>query len=124
MTDVDDEQVRAAWRTMREAMVDGDVEALGRILDPGFVLVHMTGHHQPRQEWLEEIASGAAVYHAVDDESVEVDARDPDAPVVAARTFTDVTLGGERGRWQTGFRTGFRRRHGGWTAVRTEGYAW
>ena len=125
-TPTTDSEILSAWDRFRVALEDGDVDALRELLDEDFVLGHMTGQRQPRQEWLDDIASGAAVYHSIEniEIAVEVDGGNLDTAVVTAHTMADVTIGGERGTWRTEFRTAFRKRAGRWVAARTDGGSW
>ena len=44
----DKEQIAALYEAMYKAMIAKDTIALGNILSEDSVLVHMTGHRQPR----------------------------------------------------------------------------
>ena len=62
----DKEQITAEYEAMYKAMIAKDTLALGRLLTDDSVLVHMTGHRQPRKEYLSEIASGVLNYYSVE----------------------------------------------------------
>ncbi|MFF2653096.1 nuclear transport factor 2 family protein [Streptomyces sp. NPDC058045] len=114
-----------AWGGLRMALEHGDPAVLRELLDEDFVLGHMTGRTQSREEWVNDIAAGRAVYHSIEDVDIAVEPGSTAADaVVTARTMTDVTIDGERGRWRTAFRTAFRRSDGGWVATRTDGSGW
>lgn len=113
-----------AWSDIRDALVSSDLTTLRRLLGEEFVLGHMTGQTQTRDDWLDDIAAGGAVYHSIDDVNVAVEIEGSDAAVVTAQTMTDATLGGERGSWRTSFRTTLHKRAGRWVATRTDGSSW
>ncbi|WP_181429219.1 SDR family NAD(P)-dependent oxidoreductase [Curtobacterium sp. MCSS17_008] len=123
-TDATEAELTDAWGAISEAMTSNDSERLGALLADDFVLVHMTGHVQPRADWLAEIAAGTAIYHSVS--TTDTDVRDvtPSGGVLTARTHTDVTIGGERGTWPTQFRLTFTRDDGRWVATRADGSSW
>jgi hypothetical protein len=90
--------VRANYEGQREAMVAGDADALGELLADGFVLTHMTGYRQPKEEWLADVRSGAMTYHSMEDVDVRVEF-DGGSPVLTARTRTVATIWGGHGTW-------------------------
>lgn len=61
----------AMYRQMQDAMVAADTRRLRSLLADDFILVHMTGYPQPRDEWLAQIHTGRMRYFS----SVEEDAR-------------------------------------------------
>jgi hypothetical protein len=116
--------VRAGYEAQREAMVTADAEALGRQLDDGFTLTHMTGYVQSRREWLEQVSSGEMTYQAMSDVAVSVDGPDTDEPVLTVRTRTDATIWGGRGVWPLQLEIHFVHRGGRWVAARTVASTW
>ena len=68
----DKEQIADLYEAMYQAMIAKDTVALGKILSEDSVLVHMTGHRQPRQEYLCEIASGVLNYYSVNTDSLDI----------------------------------------------------
>lgn len=116
--------VRANYESQREAMVTGDVHRLGGLLGDGFTLTHMTGYVQPRQEWLDEIATGSMRYHAMADVALTVSGNDSN-PTVTVRTLTDATIWGMRHEWRLRLRIDFAQDgHGRWLATRTVASTW
>ena len=59
----DQEQIVALYREMYRHMIAKDTASLGRILADDFVLVHMTGMRQSKQEYLRAIANGTLNYY-------------------------------------------------------------
>ena len=58
MTDKD--MIEALYREMYKAMVEKDTATLNRVHADDFVLTHMTGMHQSKQEYIRAIAGGTA----------------------------------------------------------------
>jgi hypothetical protein len=50
----------------------------------------MTGHSQPRQEWLDAVRSGEMTDHSIEDVAISVEL-DGSAPELTARTLSDTT---------------------------------
>jgi len=116
-------QVRANYEAQRRAMVAGDADALGALLADGFVLVHMTGYRQSKEEWLADVRSGAMAYHVMQDDDVSVEVRHG-SPVLTARTRTEATIWGGHGTWPLQLRITFVRDGDGWSAAGTVASTW
>ncbi|WP_160724707.1 nuclear transport factor 2 family protein [Bacillus sp. USDA818B3_A] len=58
----DKQKILAVYQQIDDAMVNKDTKSLKTILDDNYVLVHMTGYHQPKQEWLEQIENEQMKY--------------------------------------------------------------
>jgi ketosteroid isomerase-like protein len=115
--------VRANYAAQRQAMVDGDANALGELLAEDFTLVHMTGYQQPRGEWLADVRSGQMTYHVMQDVDVSVDVSGG-SPVLTARTRTEATIWGAHGTWPLQLRIAFAREGSTWVATGTVASTW
>ena len=58
----DKEQIETLYRDMYEAMVAKDTVVLNRVHADDFVLTHMTGMHQSKQEYIKAITNGTLNY--------------------------------------------------------------
>jgi ketosteroid isomerase-like protein len=116
MTHADDPLLANATDEFLAAMVAGDAQRLGSTLADGFVLTHMTGYQQPKQEWLDQLAEGQFRYYAIDEQQRSVH-RDGTAATVESRTLTDARVYGTRATWRLRLVTRFRFQAGGWTAT-------
>ena len=56
---------------MYQAMIAKDTEGLGNMLDESFVLVHMTGMKQSKQEYLRAIENGTLNYYSCEETVIE-----------------------------------------------------
>lgn len=73
MTEAQEEQVlKNLYRQVNDAMVNKDIEALEKLLQPDTLLVHMTGYQQPVSEWLEQIESEEMKYYSWQEDHIEV----------------------------------------------------
>lgn len=98
----DVDAVREAYRAMYRAMVARDTEALGSVLDDSFVLVHMTGRRQTKDEFLRCVADGSLAYFGEVEESVEVTV-DPDGmqASLTGKSLVDAApFGAGRSTWR------------------------
>ena len=64
----------AALNARCQAMVKKDLNTLDEIVDDDIVIRHMTGTTQTKQEWIDDIASGALRYDSIEilDPTVEI----------------------------------------------------
>jgi hypothetical protein len=115
--------VRSNFEAQCRAMVTGDADALGALLTEDFVLVHMTGYRQAREEWLADVRSGAMSYHDMRDVDVSVDLSGG-SPVLTARTHTRATIWGAQGTWPLRLRISYIHAGGAWLAAGTVASTW
>lgn len=118
-----DAAIRANYTAQRKAMVEAAADELDVLLAAGFTLTHMTGYEQPRDEWLDDIRTGAMRYHDMEDVDVSV-SLGGEGPVLTARTVTDATIWGAHGTWRLRLRISFTRLDGDWIAARTVASTW
>ena len=60
----DESQIKSLYREMYKAMVAKDTVTLNRVHADDFVLTHMTGMHQSKQEYIKAIAGGTLNYYS------------------------------------------------------------
>ena len=74
MTGRNEEQlVRDAYIRMYEGMIAKDETVLRDVLDDSFVLVHMTGMRQSREEFINAVLDGTLNYYFAEHESMPVE---------------------------------------------------
>jgi len=76
-----EQQLIAAYRQMYRFMVAANARGLKGLLTDDFVLVHITGYTQPRDEWLAHIDSGRMRYFAEDEDAIYLRGELPDVAV-------------------------------------------
>ena len=68
----DESQIEALYRVMYKAMMAKDTLTLNNIHADDFVLTHMTGMHQSKQEYIRAIAGGTLNYYSAEHEQMEI----------------------------------------------------
>ena len=113
-TTVDDRQaVIELYREMNRAMVAADIDALDKMLAPGYTLTHITGYKQTRAEWLAQVKSGEMRYFGTEETSV--DARiHGDTATLAGRARTTANIWGAQGTWPLQLEIDLRKLDGRW----------
>ena len=107
-----------AHREMYRLMLSARTEQLGKLLDDGYSLTHMTGYRQPKREWLEAIDSGQMRYRAAQEKSVTVTVTG-DTAVLVGKSVVTATIYGSHGTWNLQLTTKYRRKDGRWIAEST-----
>ena len=110
----DKEQIQALYEAMYRAMIAKDTVELGRLLTDDSVLVHMTGHRQPRKEYLSEIASGVLNYYSVETDSLEITVDGDTARMVGRSRVNAAVYGGGRHTWRLQMDSQLRKENGVW----------
>ena len=64
-------QFEKLYSGMYQAMIAKDTAGLGNMLDESFVLVHMTGMRQSKQEYLRAIENGTLNYYSCEETVLE-----------------------------------------------------
>lgn len=84
------------YREHVRLMVAGKVAELGDLLTSDFHLVHMTGTVQTKDEWLDDIATGAMDYHRAIEDDVTVTGENS----VVGQDRVNATVWGSSGTWR------------------------
>ena len=96
----DESQIEALYRVMYEAMMAKDTVTLNRIHADDFVLIHMTGMHQSKQEYIRAIAGGTLNYYSADHEQMEIIVSGNHATLTGRSRVTAAVFGGGRHIWR------------------------
>ena len=92
----DKEQIEALYREMYEAMVKKDTTTLNRIHADDFVLTHMTGMHQSKQEYISAIADGTLNYYSAEHEQMDIKIDGTHATLTGRSRVNAAVFGGGR----------------------------
>ena len=95
----DTEQIQALYLCMYDGMVRKDRVMLDRVLDDRFVLIHMTGQHQNKEEFIASILDGTLNYYAVRHEALPVTVRGNLGELIGRAQVTAEVFGSKRETW-------------------------
>ena len=90
----------ALYEKMYRAMMAKDTSALGSLLTDDSILIHMTGHRQPKSEYLAEIASGILNYYNVETDSINITIEGNSAHMIGRSRVNAAVYGGNRHTWR------------------------
>ena len=116
----DKAQIEQLYQEMYEAMVNKDEAELERVHDDTFVLIHMTGMHQSKKEYIRAIMSGVLNYYSSEKESLDIRINGEDARVIGRSRVTAAVFGGGRHIWRLELTFDLKKRPDGWKFVRAD----
>ena len=118
MAKSDAQVVHALYHSMYRFMIERDVDRLGALLDDSFVLVHMTGRRQGKQEFLRCVADGTLAYYDEVEDSCPVRV-DGDRASLVGRSLVEASpFGAGRSAWRLEQEIELIKRDGRWLMTR------
>ncbi len=85
---------------MYTAMINKDEAELDRLHDDSFVLIHMTGIHQGKRDYIRSIMGGTLNYYSSEKESLDIFLNGDNAKVVGRSRVTAAVFGGGKHTWR------------------------
>ena len=110
----DKQQIIALYHQMYKAMVEKDTATLERIHAPQFVLIHMTGMHQSKQEYIHAIADGTLNYYSAEHEQLDVTVNNDRATLQGQSRVSAAVFGGGKHTWKLQLTFQLVKRDGQW----------
>ena len=96
----DKELIEALYREMYKAMIEKDTATLNRVHADDFVLTHMTGMHQSKQEYIRAIAGGTLNYYSAEHEQMDIKVEGNHATLIGRSRVNAAVFGGGRHTWR------------------------
>lgn len=118
MASNDAQIIHAMYHSMYRFMIERDVVRLAELLDDSFVLVHMTGRRQGKQEFLQCVADGTLAYYDEVEESCPVHVEGDSAQLVGESLVEASPFGARRSTWRLRQEIDLTRRDGCWFMTR------
>ena len=107
-------QIRNAYIQMYEAMVAKDRKTLELLHDDDFVLTHMTGTRQSKQEYINAIMDGTLNYYSAIHEDMAITVTGNKAIMEGHSIVNAAVYGGGKHTWHLSLRMEFIQRNGLW----------
>ena len=95
----DKELVRKLYIDLCEASINKDLIKLGEILSDDYVLVHMTGMKQTKEDYLDSVKSGELSYFESKHESIDVNVNGDDATIIGKTKTLASQFGASKSWW-------------------------
>lgn len=106
--------IRQQYDDMYRFMIAKDTASLGRLFDDDFVLMHMTGMCQPKQENLRCIADGTLNYFSCTDTHTDIIVHGNKAKMIAQSRVNAAVFGGGRHTWSLQLDIDVEKKDGRW----------
>ena len=116
----DKKQIEQLYHEMYRAMVNKDRAELERVHDDSFVLVHMTGMHQNREQYIRAIMDGTLNYYSAETEDLQISVNGDEATLRGRSRVNAAVFGGGRHTWRLELLFRLRKEHGAWRFTRSE----
>ena len=113
----DKQQIEQLYKQQYRAMIAKDIAALDSILDDSSVLVHMTGTHQPKKDYLREIKNGTLNYYSVEDDEISITVNGDKAEMTGKSRVNAAVYGGGRHTWKLQIKSKLIKKDGRWSFI-------
>ena len=94
------ELIRSIYKQMYEGMISKDETLLREVLDDSFVLVHMTGMQQSKEEFISAVMNGTLNYFSGRQESLSVEQSVDTAVMIGRSVVAAAVFGGGKHTWR------------------------
>ena len=92
-------QIQNCYKAMYAAMIAKDRTGLEEVLDDSFVLVHMTGMRQNKEEFITAVLDGTLNYYSAVHENMSVETGGDNAVITGQSYVQAAVFGGGKGYW-------------------------
>ena len=96
----DQELLTLCYHRMYQGMIQKELLLLDETLDDSFVLIHMTGMRQTKQQYIASIINGTLNYYSEQTETVQTSIQDNKAQFVGQSLVSAAVFGGGRYTWR------------------------
>ena len=94
------ETIREMYRQYWRCMIAKDAEGLRSLMAEDYVLLHMTGVRQSREEFLRGLRDGTFNYYSAEHDSIEVTISGDTAAMVGKSRVLAAVYGGRKNSWR------------------------
>lgn len=115
----DKELIIEAYKKMYEGMIAKDKDILNDVLDDRFVLVHMTGMWQPKEEFIKAELKGTLNYYSAEHENMPVEIAGDTATLTGQSYVAAAVFGGGRSNWHLQQKCNMVKVNGKWRITRS-----
>ncbi len=115
----EEELIRSVYKQMYAGMISKDETLLREVLDDSFVLVHMTGMRQSKEEFVSAVMNGTLNYFSGRQESLTVEQSGDTAVMVGRSVVTAAVFGGGKHTWRLQQKCDMKKANGKWRITRS-----
>ncbi|WP_294580123.1 nuclear transport factor 2 family protein [uncultured Thomasclavelia sp.] len=96
---MEENKLKELYLLMYQSMIDKNVATLNTILHDQFILIHMTGMKQNKQEFIEAIKTGVLNYYQVKDHHFKIKINGDKATLVGCSRVLAAVFGSSKHWW-------------------------
>jgi len=96
----DEEIIKELYIKLCDASIKKDKNTLLDILSDDYILVHMTGMHQSREQYIDSVLSGKLKYFESKHESIEVNINEDTATIIGKTKTLASPFGMSKSWWR------------------------
>lgn len=96
----DKEIIENCYREMYRGMIDKDQAVLSEVLDDSYVLVHMTGMRQTKDEFIRAVENGVLNYYSANHQRISTEIHGDKAELVGKSMVGAAVFGGGQNTWR------------------------
>ncbi|MBR0064358.1 MAG: nuclear transport factor 2 family protein [Paludibacteraceae bacterium] len=116
----EEQQISSLYERMYTAMIAKDEAVLREVHAEDFVLVHMTGMHQNREQYIRAIMDGTLNYYSAETEDLQISVNGDEATLRGRSRVNAAVFGGGRHTWRLELLFRLRKERGAWRFTRSE----
>ena len=117
----DKQQIEQLYKRQYRAMIAKDIATLDTILDDSSFLVHMTGTHQLKKDYLREIKNRTLNFYSVEDDEISITVNGDTATMTGRSRVNAAVYGGGRHTWRLQMKSKLIKKDGHWIFVEQRG---
>ena len=118
------EQLINLYHEIYAAMIAKDETELERIHADEFVLIHMTGMHQSKKEYIRAIMDGTLNYYSEETDSIDVSVSGDTAVMTGHSKVEAAVFGGGRHSWRLTLKFDVKKTVDGWKVTKAQASTW
>lgn len=115
----DEELIIQAYKRMYDGMIAKNEGILNDVLDDSFVLVHMTGMRQPKEEFIKAVLNGTLNYFSAEHENMPVEIAGDSATLTGQSYVAAAVFGGGRSNWHLQQKCSLKKINNEWKITRS-----
>ena len=95
----DELEVKQLYIDLCEASINKDLDKLDKVLSDDYILVHMTGMKQSKEDYMESVKTGELAYYESKHESIEVTINGNEATILGKTKTLASPFGSSKSWW-------------------------
>ncbi len=115
----DKEKVINAYKEMYEGMIAKNEAKLRSVLDDSFVLVHMTGMRQDKEDFIKAVMDGTLNYFSAKHENMPIEINKDSAVLTGQSYVVAAVFGGGKAGWYLQQKCSLRKVESEWKITRS-----